>query len=100
MAYAEYAFAIRSQSSLHVVNAMNCCQRFANEIPEPNANKRDQSSSDSSEFTGFSRSRASLITVWLEVRVLRGPPRSTSKSPVTETLREKPALKPALEGRS
>jgi hypothetical protein len=39
------------------------CQRFANESPEPNANKRHQSSSDWSGFTCFSRERDSLITV-------------------------------------
>jgi hypothetical protein len=50
----------------------SCCQRFANEIRKPNENKRDQSSSDSSGFTGFFRFRWSLITVWLEVRVLPG----------------------------
>jgi len=52
------------------------CQRFANETPEPNANKRHWSSPDSSVFSRFSRTRGSLITVWLEVRVLPGPPRS------------------------
>src|SRR4029453_50602 len=48
--------------------------RFANEIRKPNENKRDQSPLDSSGFTGFFRFRDSLITVWLEVRVLPGPP--------------------------
>jgi hypothetical protein len=43
-----------------------CCQRFANEIRKPNENKRDQSSSDSSGFTGFFRFRCSLITALVE----------------------------------
>jgi sRNA-binding protein len=38
-------------------------QCFANVTHQPNANKRDQSSSNLSGFTGFSRSRGSLITV-------------------------------------
>jgi hypothetical protein len=43
------------------------CQRIANESHESNVNKRRQSSSDSSGFTGDSRERDPLITVWLEV---------------------------------
>ena len=39
------------------------CQRFANETPEPNANKRHRSSSVSSGFTGDSRERDPLITI-------------------------------------
>ena len=41
-------------------------------IRKPNENKRNQSSSDLSGFTGFFRFRCSPITVWLEVRVLPG----------------------------
>src|SRR5437773_662308 len=39
-----------------------------------NANRRSQSLSESSVFSHFSEDRGSLITVWLEVRVLPGPP--------------------------
>jgi hypothetical protein len=49
-------------------------QCFANEWSEPNANKRRQFVSESSGFTGDLSERGSLITVWLEVRVLPGPP--------------------------
>src|SRR3974390_4384 len=55
------------------VKPKSCGQCFASEIYESNANKRDQSSSDSSGFTGFSRERGSLITVWLEVRAFVWP---------------------------
>jgi hypothetical protein len=53
----------------NAVLVSRCCQRFANEMRKPNENKRDQSSSDSSGFTGFFRFRGSLITVGVEVRV-------------------------------
>ena len=49
-------------------------QRFANETPVPNVNKRRQVTSESSDFAGSSGMLASLITAWLEVRVLPGPP--------------------------
>jgi hypothetical protein len=68
------------------------CQRFANEIRKPNENKRDQSPSDSSGFTGFFRFRDSLITVWLEVRVLPGPPPSLAIPPFVETCDHGPPL--------
>jgi len=57
----------------------NNCQHIANESPEPNANKRRQSSSDLSGFTGVSRERDPLITVWLEVRVVLSLPKSHRK---------------------
>ena len=50
-------------------------QSITNATAQPNANKRPQSSSDSSIFSGFFCLPFPLITVWLQVRVLPGPPR-------------------------
>jgi len=47
---------------------------LANETPALNVNKRRQVTSESSEFAWSSGERASLITAWLQVRVLPGPP--------------------------
>jgi hypothetical protein len=62
-------FALMQAQIIHVLPGQwrSRCQRFANESPELNANKRCQSSSVSSGFTGVSRERDPLITVWLEV---------------------------------
>jgi hypothetical protein len=64
----------------NAVLVSRCCQRFANEIHKPNENKRDQSSSDSSGFTGFFRFRWSLITVWL-ILLLRSVPEGMRIAP-------------------
>lgn len=50
-------------------------QCFANETAISNENKRCQSHAESSGLSGFPGDRGSLITVWLEVRILPGPPR-------------------------
>jgi hypothetical protein len=48
-------------------------QRFTNEIREPNANERKQTDDYSSVSLGLAGASVSLITVWLQVRVLPGP---------------------------
>src|SRR5262249_49881683 len=58
---------LQRRSSLVSQPEVESRQRFANETRKRDENKRDQSSSDSSGFLGFFRSRGSLITVWLEV---------------------------------
>jgi len=50
-------------------------QSITNITAQPNVNKRARTSRYSSMFSGFSRSPFPLITVWLQVRVLPGPPR-------------------------
>src|SRR5262249_55358714 len=49
-------------------------QRITNDTAQPNENKLSQSLPDSSSFAEVSRIGLPLITVWLQVRVLPGPP--------------------------
>src|SRR5438034_10909774 len=65
-------------------------QCFANETAISNENKRCQSRAESSGLSGFPGDRGSLITVWLEVRVLPGPPRSPMRTDVSRSLRDSP----------
>jgi hypothetical protein len=51
----------RLQTAVAWKTLLKHCQRFANETRKPNENKRTQSTSDSSGFTGFFRFRCSLI---------------------------------------
>ena len=48
--------------------------------------------------TGFSGKLWALITAWLEVRVLPGPPRTLSKSEIACTLANAPQLAGPIEG--
>jgi hypothetical protein len=49
-------------------------QWMTNETPQPNANIRRQSCKGITVFVDFSGEGSALITAWLEVRVLPGPP--------------------------
>ncbi|MGY3079695.1 hypothetical protein ACVWZZ_006103 [Bradyrhizobium sp. LM6.10] len=55
-------------------------QSITNTTAQPNANKRPYSSSNSSVFSASSGFPFPLITVWLQVRVLPGPPMKPSVS--------------------
>ena len=57
-------------------------QRLTNDTQQPNKNKRRQTSSNTTliiRFFGVSGEGVPLITVWLEVRVLPGPPPFNSR---------------------
>ncbi len=67
-------------------------QCFANETAISNENKRCQSRAESSGLSGFPGDRGSLITVWLEVRVLPGPPRTPPFEEISWRLAHSPRL--------
>src|SRR4051812_8357996 len=70
----DLAFSVAVLIALTLDRPWNPRQCFANETTCLDANERPQSSSVMLGFIGFSSLGASLITVWLEVRVLPGPP--------------------------
>ena len=52
---------------------------MTNETPQPNANIRQRTCAKMPVFIDFSGEVSALITAWLEVRVLPGPPSNKIK---------------------
>src|SRR5271165_6867678 len=63
---------------------------MTNETPQPNANVRRQSCMEITVFIDFSGEGSALITAWLEVRVLPGPPRIPTQPEISRQLLNSP----------
>jgi hypothetical protein len=71
---------------------VNADQRITNETPLPNANTRRRLSTEMTVFIDFSGAVSALITAWLEVRVLPGPPRIRTQPEISRLAACRPDL--------